>query len=67
MGLFSRKPKAAPADDVLITGAELDHAARTLNAGDDGPADALVQRGGDDKSLRQLITMRILGASIDQQ
>ncbi|MDT9686717.1 hypothetical protein RND61_32330 [Streptomyces sp. TRM76323] len=66
MGLFSRKQKTDTPADVLITGAELDHAARALNAGDDGPANALVDRG-DDKTTRQLITMRILGASIDQQ
>ncbi|GGQ12330.1 hypothetical protein [Streptomyces roseolilacinus] len=66
MGLFSRKQKAEATDTVLITGAELDHAARALNAGDDGPANALVDRG-DDKTTRQLITMRILGASINQQ
>ncbi|MDT9684329.1 hypothetical protein RND61_20040 [Streptomyces sp. TRM76323] len=67
MGLFSRKPKTAAPADVLITGEELDHAARALNRDDDGPANALVDRAGDDKTARQLIVMRILGASVDQQ
>ncbi|MFV2117050.1 hypothetical protein ACE14D_00765 [Streptomyces sp. Act-28] len=68
MGLFSRKPKTDDATTtVTISGEELSRAARELNRGNQKPADALVNRGGRDEGLRQVIALRILGASIDQQ
>jgi hypothetical protein len=68
MGLFRRNTTPAPAPaSVTITGEELAHAARELNNGNDGPADHLVDRAGNDKGLRQQIAMRVLGASIDEQ
>ncbi|MFE1575290.1 hypothetical protein [Streptomyces fradiae] len=67
MGLFSRKAKPEPTAAVTVTGTELHHAARALNAGNQAPADALVERGGTDKAARQTIAMRVLAASIDEQ
>lgn len=67
MGLFSRKSKTDDDAPTVATGEELDRAARALNRGDQGPADALVDRAGDDAALRQTVALRILGASVDQQ
>jgi hypothetical protein len=68
MGLFRRKTNPDPApESVTITGEELAHAARELNNGNDGPADRLVDRAGNNKGLRQQIAMHVLGASVDVQ
>lgn len=49
-----------------FTGEELLHAARELNRGNRGPADALVERGGTDPDLRQSIAMQVLAATVEE-
>ncbi|MFI1472374.1 hypothetical protein [Streptomyces wuyuanensis] len=65
MGIFRRNKTTEPT--VTLTGEELTHAARELNNGNDGPANALVERGGSNEGLRSGIALRIMAASIDAQ